>query len=406
MLKQAVFLAGGRGTRLGALTDHTPKPLLAVNGEPFLTTLIRKAARLGLEDVILLAGYLGERIRDHYAAHPVTGVRIRVLIEPEALGTGGALWAAREILDPCFLLANGDTLFDFNWLDLAPLSTADTLGVLALRRVPAAERYSAVALEGDRITGFNTPGTGEEQLINGGVYILDRAIVPPRPERPVSLENDIFPGLAATGKLAGMVSDGYFIDIGVPEDYARAQTEIPARSHNKAVFFDRDGTLNIDHGYVGNWNDFTWIDGAREAIKLCNDRGYLVFVVTNQAGVARGYYDEQAVYTLHQHMNEDLAAIGAHINRFEYCPHHPDVSHPEYGRACSRRKPGPDMILSCLSTWQLSPGDCLLIGDKQIDAQAARAAGIKGYIFKSGNLHDFLLRLLSNNSPEATDLQN
>lgn len=402
MLRQAVFLTGGRGTRLGALTDDTPKPLLTVQGEPFLTTLIRKAVRLGLEDVVLLAGYRGEQIRDHYAAHPVAGIRIRVLIEPKALGTGGALWFARDILDPRFLLANGDTLFDLNWLDLARLSTADTLGVLALRRVPAAERYSAVSLEGTRITGFNTFGTGKEQLINGGVYILDRAVIPPRPERPVSLESDIFPGLAIAGKLAGMVSDAYFIDIGVPADFTRAQTEIPARGGDKAVFFDRDGTLNIDHGYVGKWGDFTWIDGAREAIKLCNDKGYLVFVVTNQAGVARGYYDEQAVDTLHRHMNEDLAAIGAHINRFEYCPHHPDVPHAEYGRPCPRRKPGPGMLLSCLKAWRLSPSDCLLVGDKDIDVEAARAAGIKGYIFKPGNLRDFVLPLLTHDHPEFT----
>lgn len=395
MLKQAVFLVGGRGTRLGRLTDDTPKPLLPIGGRPFLDFLVEKAARHGLGDVVLLASYLGERVAAHYAANPIPGATVRVAIEPKPLGTGGALAAARSLLDERFLLANGDTLFDFNWLDLAAAS-GDAPAALALRAIDSPGRYSAVTLEGGRILRFGEMRDGGGGcLINGGVYVLSRDAVPAAAGGPVSLETDVFPRLAAIGGLAGFVADGYFIDIGVPADYARAETEVPARAARKAIIFDRDGTLNVDGGYTHDWREFTWMPGAREAIKLANDRGYLVFVVTNQAGVAHGYYEEAAIQSLHARMNETLATLGARVNRFEYCPHHPEGARAEYRRSCPRRKPAPGMLLSCLAAWGLAPGDCLMVGDKEIDMEAARAAGISGHRYSGGNLRDFIAPLLA-----------
>ncbi len=394
MLKQAVFLVGGRGTRLGCITDDTPKPLLKVGDRPFLDYLIEKAVRLGLTDIVLLAGYLGHRIERHYSKNPPPGATISVTIEAAPLGTGGALAAAADLLDDRFLMANGDTLFDFNWRDLDRIG--DAAGVIALRSITTPGRYSAVTLDGRHITRFgDTHEDGKPCLINGGVYVLGRNLVPAAADTPQSLENDVFPGLARSGALAGVVSDAYFIDMGVPDDFARAQVEVPRRLHHRAIIFDRDGVLNVDHGYVHDWNAFEWIPGAREAIRMANDRGYFVCVVTNQAGVARGYYDETAIATLHAKMNEDLATVGAHINHFEYCPHHPAAVRPEYRQDCARRKPNPGMILSFLRAWQLVPGDCVMIGDKDIDMMAAQAAGVPCHLFKGGNLRDFVSPLLN-----------
>jgi len=164
---------------------------------------------------------------------------------------------------------------------------------------------------------------------------------------------------------------------------------------NKAIFFDRDGTLNVDTGYVHDWANFVWIPGAREAIKLANDKGYLVFVVTNQSGIGRGYYEKQAVHTLHNQMNADLVKIDAHIDGLEFCPHHPKEAQSEYLTSCDCRKPAPGMILTLQKKWQIDPAQSLMIGDKDTDVAAAVAANVSGHMFTGGNLREFLAPLLT-----------
>ena len=138
-----------------------------------------------------------------------------------------------------------------------------------------------------------------------------------------------------------------------------------------------------------------WIPGAREAIKLANDQGYLVFVVTNQSGIGRGYYGEQAVHALHDQMNADLTKIDAHIDGLEFCPHHPKEAQPEYLTTCDCRKPAPGMLLKLIATWQIDPAQSLMIGDKDTDVAAAKAANVSGHLFSDGNLRDFLAPLLT-----------
>jgi D-glycero-D-manno-heptose 1,7-bisphosphate phosphatase len=161
-----------------------------------------------------------------------------------------------------------------------------------------------------------------------------------------------------------------------------------------AVFFDRDGVLNEDSGYVFDISKLRWIDGAREAIKAANDAGYFVFVVTNQSGVARGFYEETHVEALHKAMMDDLAKIGAHIDAFEYCPYHPEAVIKRYRRVSHRRKPAPGMINDLLERFPVDVSRSILIGDKPTDMEAARAAGIKGYLFAGNNLEHFLRSVL------------
>jgi D-glycero-D-manno-heptose 1,7-bisphosphate phosphatase len=194
--------------------------------------------------------------------------------------------------------------------------------------------------------------------------------------------------------LRAALYDGFFIDIGVPADFERAQSELPARVRRPAVFFDRDGVLNIDKAYVHKVEDFEWVAGAREAIKLCNDLGYLTFVVTNQAGVARGFYGIEAVHALHDWMSADLAKIGAHIDEFQYCPYHEEGVVAEWRQVSDRRKPAPGMILDCLKGWPVRSESSLLVGDMPHDLQAAAAAGIKGLLFEGGDLLSFIQPLL------------
>ena len=159
-----------------------------------------------------------------------------------------------------------------------------------------------------------------------------------------------------------------------------------------AAFLDRDGVLNVDHGYVYRPEQLEWIDGAREAVRLLNTAGYYVFVISNQSGVARGYFDEAAVKSFHAHMQDGLAAQGAHIDAFYFCPHHPEGVIRSLAVSCRCRKPAPGMLEQAVREWPIDLGASFLIGDKDDDVAAAKAFSIRGIKFNS--LKDSLLDLV------------
>ncbi|ATQ43285.1 sugar phosphate nucleotidyltransferase [Caulobacter mirabilis] len=220
--RQCVILVGGLGTRLGALTRETPKPLLPVRGRPFVEWLLLKARREGFDRALLLAGH-GAEVLDAWFAGDVearVGLTLAVSREPHPLGTAGALVHAETLLEDRFLLVNGDTWFDFDWANLA---TAGGEAIMALRRVAPADRYETVVLEGDRVTGLRPRDPAlVEGLINGGVYALSRSVLE-GVSAPSSLEGALLPRLAREGRLRGRVCEGSFIDIGVPESYRAVQ---------------------------------------------------------------------------------------------------------------------------------------------------------------------------------------
>lgn len=157
-----------------------------------------------------------------------------------------------------------------------------------------------------------------------------------------------------------------------------------------AVFLDRDGVLNVDKGYLYRQEEFEWMPGAIAAVKRLNSLGYLVFVVTNQSGVARGYYSEGDVAALHGWMNGELGKQGARIDKFYYCPHYTEGTVPGYVTTCQCRKPLPGLILAAFAEWDIDKANSFLVGDKDSDLAAAAAAGISGYKFTAGDLDEFI----------------
>lgn len=158
----------------------------------------------------------------------------------------------------------------------------------------------------------------------------------------------------------------------------------------KAVFFDRDGVLNIDKDYLYKIEDFEWQEEAPQAIKFLKEQGYFIFVVTNQSGVARGYYTEQDMHNLHEHMQAELRKIGTQIDAFYHCPHLPEATVTEYAMDCNCRKPEPGMIIRAIAEHNIDPQQSFLIGDKHRDIQAGQAAGVRGYLYKEGSLLEFV----------------
>jgi len=224
-LRQAAVLVGGLGTRLGSVTQATPKPMVTVGDRPFLAWLLRELCRWGVEEVVLLAGHLGDVLRERMAEVERTLPRELRLVyaqEPVRAGTGGALHHAAGLLDERFLMCNGDSWFDANLAELMR-GPAGPCRIL-VREVADASRYGTVALEGGKVRDFAERGTAAPAMINAGIYVLTRAVAQGVP--PVcSLEREVLPALAAEGRLAATVGQGHFIDIGIPEDFEKANTE-------------------------------------------------------------------------------------------------------------------------------------------------------------------------------------
>lgn len=388
-IRQCAILAGGLATRLGAIAATTPKPVLDVGGRPFLAWLMRELLRFGIEEFLLLTGHLSAAVEHAVRAAAATlprGVGLRFSVEPMPAGTGGALYHARDALDERFVLCNGDSLFDCNLGLLLRDSARDGphAGRMLLRRIADASRYGVVSLEGDRVAAFHErPPSARSGIINAGVYALDRGVL--EYAAPVcSLEAEVLPALAAAGRLRGTLAEGWFVDIGIPGDLARAREELPRRLRRPGLFLSRHGVPGGDGDPLAIRDRSDWSQSAVDAIRLATAAGRHVFILADRADAAHAA-GAGAAMREPRRWAEQARLIGGTVDDWR-CP-------PR--RTGGRANPQLHALLDLIRAWELDPGHCLLVGDRASDMAAAAAAGIRGEPFASGDLAAFVAPLLN-----------
>ena len=370
---ECIVLAGGMGTRLRSVVSDVPKCMAAVAGKPFLHYIVRSLESAGFTHIIFSLGYKHECVETWLQSY-AGPAEISFVVESEPLGTGGgvlyALSLARE--ENVFVL-NGDTFFRVPYAALLSAHTASGCdATLALKPMRDFDRYGAVAVEHGRIVRFGEKVHCDEGLINGGVYVVRRAALDGMP-RKFSLEKDFFEPAASKGLIGGFETDGYFIDIGIPEDYARAQSDFGrgVMFPYDALVLDRDGVINVlrPGDYVKSVGEFEFIDGVPEALRILSGYFARTVVVTNQRGVGKGLMSDSDLDRIHRHMCSEIAAAGGAIDAIYCCT---DVSD-----SSPRRKPNPGMALEIRRDFPwIAPARCLFVGDSDSDMLFAQRAGL------------------------------
>lgn len=377
---EAVILAGGLGTRLRCVVADSPKCLAPIASEPFLSYVMEWLGRSGVDRVVISVGYLKEQIIS-WVSNRYFPFEIDWAVEDEPLGTGGGI---RLALSKCrsdeVIVVNGDTFFP---VDLSQLFF-DAPITVALKPMRDFDRYGTVVLEGRKVDSFREKAPCKEGLINGGVYGIDRSRLDlENLPAKFSFEKEVLEPLAAKGQVNGWVQDTYFIDIGIPEDYSKAQEELPQyravkrasalvlSSHADTLFLDRDGTVNvhIEGDYVRNWEQFRFLPGILEEFPKWAEKFRRIIVVTNQRGVGKGLMTDDALADIHRHMLRAVNDAGGRIDAIFTCTAVNDDD--------PRRKPNPGMFREAL---QLFPdiGKAVMLGDNpSVDAVFAIRSGME-----------------------------
>jgi D,D-heptose 1,7-bisphosphate phosphatase len=398
VVREALVLAGGLATRLGDAAREVPKCLQPVAGRPFLDHVLWQLRRHGVRRVVLCTGRLHDAVVAHVGDGSAFGVEAVYSREPGSLGTAGALALAARLVEGDVVFAvNGDSLCDCNLTELARRLRSDYSadGALALSSVDDAARYGSVSLgAAGRIGAFLEKGADGPGLINAGVYCLRAESLRSLPAGPSSLERDVFPALAARGRLLGMATGAFFADIGTPQSLAAARLSVASWRFKPCAFLDRDGVINLDVGHLCDPDGFAFMPGMPDAIRLLNDAGWLAIVISNQAGIGRGKYTEAEFAAFSAWIDDRLAEGGAHVDAVYHCPHHPTAGVGEYRRECECRKPAPGMVLRAIAEWEPDVARSFLLGDKSSDVEAAEAAGVRGVLYAGGDLRDVVRSLI------------
>jgi D-glycero-alpha-D-manno-heptose 1-phosphate guanylyltransferase len=380
-VQSAIILAGGLGTRLRDTVPDLPKCMAPVAGRPFLAFVIDALRMQGITHFVFSLGYKSEHIKTFLEEQYPT-LLYAIVTETEPLGTGGAIKAAiSEAKGEQVLVANGDTLFHINLKEMIQLHLQNKAGcTLALKSMEHIERYGLVYPdEKGKVIRFEEKQPVDQGLINGGIYLLDREEFLSRewPEK-FSFEKEYLEKEVSNGKIFGSVQSGYFIDIGIPEDFLKAQTDlrssIPKLSDidkSWTLFLDRDGVINDERlgEYVLHWDQFIFSSGVLAIFKKLSQKFGRIIIVTNQRGVGKGLMTKEALDSIHYEMQREVGIVGGHIDQIFY-----DTS---MENTSFFRKPNPGMAYLAMQEFpEISPEKSIMVGNKPSDMRFGRAAGL------------------------------
>lgn len=420
-MMKAVIMAGGKGTRVASIKATVPKPMIEIDGKPILQYQVESLAKQGITDIVLVIGHLGEIIEEYFEDGADFGVHISYIREESPLGTAGALYYLKSSISDDFLLLNGDSVFD---VDIGRFRDAHLKNgcLVTIFTHPNNHPYDSGVIIADEEGVVTKWLTREEERqwyknrVNAGIHMISPELLERfvRPEKK-DLDRDILKPLIAERQLHIYDSSEYVKDMGTPDRYYSVAADIRSgivESRNllhrqKAVFLDRDGTINKYVGFLTRIDDFELIDGVAEAIRRLNQSEYLVIVVTNQPVIARGEVTVEELNQIHNKMETLLGNEGAYVDDIFYCPHHPDRGYlgerTEYKVECSCRKPKPGMLLEAAKKYNIDLGKSWMAGDGMNDIKAGENAGcMTAYIGmgkKSGipsyhNLFEFVKDIL------------
>ncbi len=381
---EAIILAGGLGTRLKPCVDNLPKPLAPIDGKPFLRYLLDYLYVNGVHRAIISTGYKAETVEE-YIGKSHRGMVVEYSREESPLGTGGAIKKALGLCrDNCVAVINGDTYFDVNLPEMKMFHDNSGCKIsLAAKWVENAENSGFLCHEKGRLCGFHEKGIISAGLINGGIYFIQKDALEGISEEKFSFEKQILESDYCP--VAVYESEGYFIDIGIPESYKKAEKEkekLFSKRIRRAVFLDRDGTINRDTDHLYRTEDFEFIKNSDKAIEQIKNKGYLAIIITNQAGIAKGLYTAEDVEILHSYMDSQLLKNHSVIaDGYYYCPHHPEAVINELKCECSCRKPNAGLILKAVSEFsdigiEIDLKNSFTVGNRCSDILAGINAGI------------------------------
>lgn len=401
---QAVIMAGGKGTRLSSITGESiPKPMVSFCGKPILERAIMQLAENGIRDIVICVGYLADHIINYFSDDHVPKVQLHFIKEKEPLGTAGALAYAKDLITQDFVFVYGDLIFNVD-LDRMHRFHQKREAFATLFVHPNSHPFDSDLVccnEAGNVTGFDhdkqARNTDYENLVNAGLMIFSPDVFQliPAP-RKMSLEKDLVETAIQTGKMVvAYRSTEYIKDVGTPERLLESQLEWQKgkialrnlKNRQKAIFLDRDGTINSFVGLLTKPEQMRLIDGTAEAIRMINRSEYLAIIVTNQPVIARGDCTLEELRNIHKRLYTILGAEGAYVDDLVFCPHHPDRGfpgeNPTYKINCDCRKPKPGMLVEMENRYNIDLSQSWMIGDTWRDIETGKNAGTKTALIRS-----------------------